>query len=144
MAVVVGLPVIKFALCVYVFSDHVLFACITLIENVCYCELGRGGCSQRDLPASGWWQVVRGRLLVSELCVHTCGSGVVLQTETYCFPVVEAGCQFLLMAVRECVFRLLSWDGRGRLLPVSSSSFLHVCVSASPSVPFYKDTVPLD
>lgn len=64
-------------------------------------------------------------------CVCTLvGVGVVLQTtETYCFPVVEAGCQFLLMAVRECVFQasLLGWE-RPSAPCVFMSSFLHVCL----------------
>ena len=53
IAVVVGLPVIKFALRVYVFSKCPSFVCITLIENVCSCELGPGWVQPRGLPVSG-------------------------------------------------------------------------------------------
>lgn len=45
------------------------------------------------------WLVAGGgglELLVSQAVCTLVGVGVVLQTtETYCFPVVEAGCQFL-------------------------------------------------
>lgn len=62
---------IKFALHVYVFSRCPSFVSITLIENVCSCELGPGWVQPRGLPASGWQQMVRGQTpCFQAVCAH--------------------------------------------------------------------------
>ena len=93
--------------------------------------------------AGGRWY--EGRLLVSELCVHTCGSGGgATDNRNVLFP-SRGGWMSVSPDGRERVCVSGFSPGMGEAV---CALCLHVifppCVSASPSVPFYKDTVPLD